>query len=391
MAIVKQIAITVLVLCFILAGGVYAFPSLLESLARYNLDIAPLRQVAALNAAESATPGGAAAGAGRGGRQREALVITAPVSNGVINDRLTAVGNGRAAQSIAISPLVSGQIVEIPVASGDMIETGTIVAKLDSAGEELALERAKLVAEDQRVKTARFESLLSRGSITAVEVETARAALLTAELAVREAQLNLDRRNIRSPISGIVGIFSSSIGDYVTNQSTIVTIDDRRHIIVEYFVPEKFATVLEIGAPVKAYSIARPGEAFPGEIVAIDNRIDVASRTLKVRADIDNVADRLRAGMAFRVVMQFEGETFPAVDPLAIQWDSQGSYVWLVAEDGKAMRKDARIVQRNSEAVLVEADLRPGDLVVTEGVQNLRPGAVTRDVGQSNAKTGTGS
>ncbi len=393
MSLVKQTVLTLAVLFLGVCAWVYFFPGALQTLSRYNLDITPLPQIAAFGG--RAEPANGSTGGAPGMRQREVLVITEPVTTGVINDRLTAIGNGRAVQSVTITPLVSGQIVDLPAVSGERVERGTVIAKLDAASETLALDKANLVSDDLRAKVARFESLLSRGSITSVEVENARSELSTAELAVREAELDLERRTITSPIAGVVGIVNASIGDYVTNQSTIVTVDDRSHIIIEYFVPERFATAVSIGAPVEAYSIARPGEIFSGTVTAIDNRVDVTSRTLRIRADINNDADKLRAGMAFQVTMKFDGETYPAVDPLAIQWDSNGSYVWSVNEEGKAMRKNARIVQRNAESVLVEAELQEGDLVVTEGVQNVRPGSSVKTAEDEDktaaGKVGTGS
>lgn len=374
MQFLKQLFATILIFVFALFGWVYFFPNAIDTLARYNLDVGPLKSVAALNSAADSK-----SNTGNGKRQRrgsrQPLVITAPVMTGIINDRLTAIGSGRATQSVSVTPLVSGQIVDLPTTSGTVIEKGAVLAQLDSENEQLSLDKAKLAAEDLRAKAKRAEGLLAKRLVSPVEVDTARTALSAAELAVREAQLNLDRRTITSPIAGIVGIVTANVGDYVTNQSPIVTIDDRRKIVVEYFVPERFATAINMGAAIEASSVARPGKIFSGKVVAIDNRIDIASRTLRIRAEVENQEDILRAGMAFQVVMRFAGDSFPAVDPLAIQWDSRGSYVWQIGEDGKAKRQDARIVQRNAESVLVEAELKEGDRVVTEGIQNVRPGA----------------
>jgi multidrug efflux pump subunit AcrA (membrane-fusion protein) len=101
--------------------------------------------------------------------------------------------------------------------------------------------------------------------------------------------------------------------------------------------------------------------------------VDEASRTLRVQATIANPDDRLRAGMAFQISLVFTGAEYPAVDPLAIQWSAEGAYVWVVRAQ-KAARVPIRILQRNARSVLVEADFQPADLVVTEGVQALRPG-----------------
>ncbi|MBN9250722.1 MAG: efflux transporter periplasmic adaptor subunit, partial [Mesorhizobium sp.] len=108
-------------------------------------------------------------------------------------------------------------------------------------------------------------------------------------------------------------------------------------------------------------------------VSAIDNRIDEKSRTLWVQATIANPSDSLRAGMAFQIAMQFAGDTYPAVSPLAVQWGTDGAFIWTV-EDGKAKRVPVRIVQRNTDSVLIDAPIKPGAIVVTEGVQSIRDG-----------------
>jgi len=128
------------------------------------------------------------------------------------------------------------------------------------------------------------------------------------------------------------------------------------------------------GDIVTATPIATPGHPITGTVTAVDNRVDESSRTLRVQASIANTDDLLRAGMAFRISLNFTGAEVPAVSPLSIQWGADGAFVWIVRES-KAARLPIRILQRNADAVLVEADLQPGDLVVTEGVQALRPGA----------------
>jgi multidrug efflux pump subunit AcrA (membrane-fusion protein) len=122
---------------------------------------------------------------------------------------------------------------------------------------------------------------------------------------------------------------------------------------------------------VAAQPLGRPELALDGEVVTLDSRISPDTRTLRVRASLDNSEDRLRTGMAFSITMKFPGEVFPAVDPLAIQWSADGAYV-CSRTGGKAAEVPVRIVQRNNDAVLVDAALAPGAMVVTQGVQMLR-------------------
>ncbi len=173
-----------------------------------------------------------------------------------------------------------------------------------------------------------------------------------------------------------------NVGDYVTTSSPIANIDDRSEILVDYWVPERFATKITVGQPVTAQAVAQPGNPLSGVVHAVDNRIDQTSRTLRVRARIDNADDRLRAGMSFSVTMAFDGDRYPTVDPLSVQWSGDGSFVWRVAGE-KSERVPVKIVQRNPDKVLVEASLADGDPVVTEGVQRLRDGGAVSVAGQT--------
>ncbi|RVA22806.1 efflux transporter periplasmic adaptor subunit, partial [Mesorhizobium sp. M7A.F.Ca.US.001.01.1.1] len=102
---------------------------------------------------------------------------------------------------------------------------------------------------------------------------------------------------------------------------------------------------------------------------------------LLVKAKIANPADSLRAGMSFGITMKFPGQTYPAVSPLAILWGSDGAYVWQI-EDGKARRVPVRIIQRNTETVLIDAEIDNGDMVVTEGTQSVSEGGAVRLAGE---------
>ncbi|MNV93600.1 Multidrug resistance protein MdtA precursor [compost metagenome] len=105
-----------------------------------------------------------------------------------------------------------------------------------------------------------------------------------------------------------------------------------------------------------------------------------------MRARLENPDDTLRAGMSFAVTMAFDGDIYPTVDPLAIQWSSEGSYVWRVSAD-KSERVPVKIIQRNPDKVLVDAALAKGDEVVTEGVQRLRDGGDVRIAGRERRDT----
>lgn len=363
----------------ILAGGAFAWlkldPNAAQTLARYGLD----HPVVAALASTPENSGDAEQGASRGGGARGGMggprtVVVAPVAEETVNSRLNAIGDGQAVRSVTVRPYTSGTIAQILVESGQVVSEGDVLVELDSVEQTIAVERARLSLQDAENTLERYNTLQNSSAISNVEVTNAELAVQTARLALREAELNLERRVVRAPIDGIIGITPVNLGDYVSTDTEIASIDDRSEILVDFYVPERFAVDLEVGQPIQALAISRAGETYEGAISAIDNRVDPASRTLRVRATVQNENDALRAGMSFSVTMNFDGETYPAVNPLAIQWSNDGSYVWSVAED-RTRRVPVQIIQRNSDSVLVEAELANGEPVIIEGLTQLREGA----------------
>lgn len=310
-----------------------------------------------------------------GGRNSAILVATQAVVQGVVNDRLNAIGTGDAIRSVAVTPQASGTIREILIKSGDRVKAGQVLAKLDSEEQVIARGQADVAVKAAVEKSNLYHNIKS--SVSRMDVFDSEIAEQGARLQLQAAELNLARRNITAPIDGIVGIVPVNIGDNVTTSIPIVTLDDRSEILVDYWVPERFANTVLVGQPVEAMSVARPGQVFSGVVEAVDNRIDAASRTLRLRAKIDNSSDELRAGMSFSVSMKFAGDKYPAVDPVSVQWDLQGSFVWQVNDD-KSRKVRVSIVQRNPDFVLVKADLKDGDMIVTQGLQRVREGGAVR-------------
>jgi RND family efflux transporter MFP subunit len=376
----KQLGLVLVLVAGASLAWAFYVPSAAPILARLGL---PVPERAA--EAEGDGPGGF----GRGGAT---AVIARPVALDEADGRISAIGDGRSIRSVAVTPLVAGRVVEVPVVSGQPVEAGEPLALLDDDAEEIGVERARLAVEDAEATLARFEQLRSTGATTDVQVREARLAVDQARLELRDAELELERRRVEAPFSGVVGILPVEPGQQVTTSTEIATVDDRSRILVDFRVPERWVGEVEVGDPVEAVALARPDLELGGVVHAVDNRIDPTSRTLRVQALIENEADMLRAGMAFRIGMSFRGESYPAVDPLALQWSSEGAYVWGV-RDGRAARVPVRIVQRWSDRVLVVGELAPGDLVVTEGLQRLREGDavdVRPEGGEAPAREGAG-
>lgn len=309
-----------------------------------------------------------------GGSGRATAVIALPVETQPLRDTVSSIGSARGIQAVTLSFERSGRLGAILVAPGERVEAGQVIAELDAETARLALERAQLVLADRQKTVDRLGQLVGSGATTALQRQDAELALRTAELELKTAERDLADHRLTAPIAGYVGLIEAQVGDLVTPTTAMTRIEDRSSLLLDFRVPERIAALVKPGDTIRATAVSTAGQPIEGRITAVDNRVDDASRTLRVQAAIDNPDDQLRAGMAFRIDLDFTGASYPAVDPLAIQWGAEGPFVWIV-RDTKADRVPIRILQRNAGSVLVEASFQPGDLVVTEGVQNLRPGA----------------
>jgi RND family efflux transporter MFP subunit len=385
MAFWKQLALSLIVIIAGFSAWVFFAPDAGDTMRNAGIPDSLVSKIAP-KAKENADAGGSPRAEGQqqgqgqnrrsgGGRSSAILVATQAVVQGVVNDRLNAIGTGDAIRSVAVTPQATGTIREILIKSGDMVKAGQVLAKLDSEEQVIARGQADVAVRAAVEKSNLYHNIKS--SVSRMDVFDSEIAEQGARLQLQAAELNLARRNIIAPIDGIVGIVPVNIGDNVTTTTPIVTLDDRSEILVDFWVPERFANTVKVGQPVDAMSVARPGQMFSGAVEAVDNRIDAASRTLRLRARIDNSSDELRAGMSFSVSMKFPGDKYPAVDPQSVQWDSQGSFVWRVTDD-KSHKVRVSIVQRNPDFVLVNADLKDGDKIVTQGLQRVREGGAVR-------------
>lgn len=320
--------------------------------------------------------GNGSAGGGppfRGGG--EVQVIAQEVAEASSGSRLVSIGTARAQRSVTLSSEVAGTLKSVAVRSGDWVEAGSLVAELTDEAQQLAVARAALALQDAQARADRVAQLRSSGSATQVQIDEAELALNRATLDLRDAEFELRRREITAPISGWIGLIALEPGNQVTTSTELVRLDDRSALLIDFQIPERLVGLISVDDALQASPLSRPGEVITGRISAIDARVDQGNRSLRLQGEIANEDDRLRPGMAFRVTVDLPGEMLPLVDPLAIQWDRNGAFVWALDADSKAQRVRVEIVQRRDDTVLVRADLEPGRVIVVEGVQNLRPGA----------------
>lgn len=286
---------------------------------------------------------------------------------------IQAIGTARAVRSVTLFSEVEGEVVELPVQSGQRVKNGQVMMKLADRSAALSVRVAETRVREARSALARAEQLQRTNVRSPANVEDAEVILERAILELQQAQEALADRTMRAPFDGIVGIPKVETGDRVTPSTEIVTLDDRSTLLVEFEVAERYLSRLEIGMPLDARTPTFPDRRIDGTVDEIDSRVDPVSRTVLIRAAFRNADDVLRPGMSFFVTLKLPGPTMPTVPELALQWRDGKSFVWKI-DEGAAQRVDVIARRRLNDTVLVEGAIMPGDLVVVEGVQRLRNG-----------------
>jgi membrane fusion protein (multidrug efflux system) len=323
----------------------------------------------------------------RKGRRRKSggsvPVVVQSVAQGRNNLVFAGIGTARALRHVTLYPAVSGEVVKVYTRAGDRVPAGAKIIELDVRQAQLAVAMASSKLKGVERMLARADRLRRKQVQSRAKVLDAKSLVDQAEVELKTANVALSDHTIKAPFAGVVGIAAIDVGDRVTPATQLVTLDDRSKLIVEFDVPEKYLPRLRSGTTVEVRTPGFANRSFRGILGGIDSRVHPTRRTVVVRAEVLNHHDMLRPGMSFAIDLKLPGEPFPQIPDLALQFNQRGNYVWLIG-DGIAKRVRVKIVRRQSNTILVEGDLKPGDTIVIEGVQRLRPGRKVAVAGTNN-------
>lgn len=325
------------------------------------------------------------AGPGQGSEERKPQpVLTASVEYAHETTTLEAVGTSRALKSVTIESAVSGEVVEVNFSAGDQVEKGQVLLRLDDRDEQLAVQAAQLELADARRMLDRYERSVQSGGVTQSDLDDAQSAVERARIALERARVDLNYHTVRAPFSGYVGLTEIDSGAWIDPDTAITTLDDRSTLLVRFELPELLLGKLQRGQDIEVSTWSNRFSQATGTIVDVSSRVDETRRTFTLRAHVENDNDVLLPGMSFRINLSLQGNRYPSVPEIAVQWGGEGAFVWTV-EDGKAKRVLVNLVERNAQGVLVDAELEPGDPIITEGVHIVRSGMRVRPL---NAELG---
>ena len=303
-----------------------------------------------------------------------------PVEVGTIEltsvaEEVEALGTLAADESVVIAPEIAGRVVSLGFKEGERVNKDQPLVMLDTAILDAELKQAQADLSLARDTYDRNRSLVQRGAGTQVALEQATAQLASQEARLQLAQAKLAFATIKAPFSGVVGLRSVGVGDFVSIGKQLITLTNIDPIKVDFRVPEIYLTQLKVGQPIQLKVDAVPDRPFTGKIFAIDPVVDVNGRAVRLRAAIPNADLVLKPGLFARVtIMVDKRENALVIPETAVVPDGLTKTVFII-ENGKAKRMPVELGKRLTGKVEVVKGLKAGMQIVTAGQMRLREGA----------------
>ncbi len=312
------------------------------------------------------------------------------------DETLQAIGSVEAVHGVVVSADLPGVVAKIAFDSGAYVEEGQVLVQLDTRQEQAQLRAAQAERDLAKVSLDRIRGLRERGVTSQAELDSAEARATSAEARVGEIRAAIDRKTIRAPFSGTLGIRQVNLGQYLQSGESVVPLQSLHPIYVNFSVPQQEVGHLAAGSPVTIRTDGAQAVTRPGRVTAIDSVIDVATRNVRVQATVPNQDGRLRPGMFVQTeVLLGTGSPTVAVPASSISYAPYGDSVFIVEDvkgpDGSTYRgvrqQFVKLGGSRGDQVAIVSGVNPGEEVVTSGAFKLRNGAavnVNNEVQPSN-------
>jgi len=356
-----------------------------------SITVAVICAAWAIYATQHKAAPGATAPQGAGGRNNApAFVTLAPVRAERISQKLEALGNARANESVDISTKISNIVTAVMFRDGERVKRGHVLVQLDNAQARADVAAAQAAVTESESLYNRSRELLNTQALSKSSFDQLEATLKANRARLGAASARLEDTVIRAPFSGRVGLRRVSVGTLISPGDVITTLDDTSVIKLDFAVPENFLASLREGLTIRATAPAFPGRTFAGSVSSIDSRVDIATRSVTVRALLANEDGALKPGMFLNVSLANDEREALVIPEEALTPEAERQYVFVVT-DGKVSRREVRIGGRRPGSVEILAGVVAGERVIVEGTQKVRDGAMVRATERASGADPAGS
>jgi membrane fusion protein (multidrug efflux system) len=302
---------------------------------------------------------------------------------------LTAIGSVSAVQGVNVATEIAGTVKEIAFESGAIVKQGDLLLRLDTSTEEAQLSAVKAQLELARLNLERARTLTSGNTMSQADLDAAEATMKQFQGNANAITTTIEKKTIRAPFAGQLGIRQVNLGQYLEPGKTIVPLQSLSPVYMDFSLPQQELARLKPGMPVRVTTDAYLARQFDGTLTAINPGLDQATRSISLQATLQNTDQALRPGMFARVeVLLPEDQNVLVIPATALLSAPYGDSVYVI---GPKMEKDSsgkatpgsglavrqqfvRTGQAKGDFLTVLSGLKAGDRIVSAGVFKLRNG-----------------
>ncbi len=308
-------------------------------------------------------------------------VTTAPVSSAKWESLLTAVGSLEAVQGVMVTAELPGKVVGIHFDAGAKVKAGNLLVEQDISSEKAQLRSAKATADLARINFERMEKLLPERVASQADYDNARAAYTQAVAQADTIRAAIEKKTIRAPFTGRLGIRLINLGQMVDAGESIVSLQSLDPIYVNFQLPQQQLALVRQGYTIRVTGDVLSGEkAIEGTITAINPEVNSDTRNVRLQATLANPEERLRPGMFVNVAIVLpEEKQVVTIPETAVSYAPYSDSVFVVEaakdQQGKVIRQQfVELGEKRGDFVAVQSGLEVGQTVVSTGVFKLRNG-----------------
>jgi membrane fusion protein (multidrug efflux system) len=292
-----------------------------------------------------------------------------------------------AVQGVTVSADLPGAVVRINFDSGQQVHQGDVLVELDTRQERAQLADVEAQSELARINFNRMQQLVNAGVISRLDYDRAVADQKQTEARVNEIHATIQRKTIRAPFSGVLGIRKVNLGQYLSAGDAVVPLQALNPIYVDFGVPQQSSGEVRTGRGIHVTSEGLKGQEFAGRVTALDAVVDATTRNVQVQATLANPHGKLHPGMFVNVKVTLGQSRSVITLPIsAVNYAPYGDSVYVISDlkdpSGKAYRgvrqQFVKVESSQGDQVAITSGVNPGDEVVSSGVFKLRNGAAVQ-------------
>lgn len=306
-------------------------------------------------------------------------VTTAVAEESLWAPVLSTVGNVTAVQGVNVSAQLDGNVVAIAFTAGSTVAKGDLLVQMDISTESAQLRAAEATKELTRLSLERSRELLNNRTVSQAQFDADNAAFQQAEAQVDTIKATIQKKTIRAPFAGRLGVRLVNVGQTLRAGDQIVSLQALNPIYVDFYLPQQDVARIATGLTVNISGDAVSGDLLEGKITAINPDVDSATRNVRVQATFNNADEGLRPGMFVNAkVMLSAKKTLISIPISSVLYAPYGNSVYIVetTPQGKTVRQQlVRLGVTRGDYIEVISGVNKGDEVVSTGAFKLRPGA----------------